>query len=334
MSRRRLAKFTYHTWGIHIHVSRITKNRCSYVQYYHTQMYKFSRPRYSYIIVHSQHLQAHMLPFKWRFKSEIGYIWQAENQSCANKSSLSPRRLAAFNDEAMETWVDKFPLTVKLEEADLRRLVDVVLRKSPFWIPPITFFGIIPRAKHMTSARLLEVLVADLPDNLRTRMLAAPASISESTASRNSPDMVATSSLTWRTRLGTADASLSTSSWRAARLWFGTLIAVAALERVCGPDRSSAPCKATASFFRCATLVGVWPFGDWGRVRSAWAAKLLNWVHAEVLLTAMATEKWKTSQLFLQHPSLANDQKVLGKCYKNQQLAIFVTKAEATESTE
>lgn len=143
---------------------------------------------------------------------KLGMYGRRKNQSCANNSSLSSRRLAAFSDEAMETWVDKFPLTVKLEEADLQRLVDVVLRKSPFWIPPVTFFGTIPRAKHMTSARLLKVLVADLPDDLRTRMLTAPASIPESIGSRNSPDVVATSSLTWRTRLGTADVSLSTSS--------------------------------------------------------------------------------------------------------------------------
>jgi hypothetical protein len=124
---------------------------------------------------------------------------------------LSSSKFAAFKDDAIETWLERFPLTVKLEDADLLRLEDAVRRMLPVPIPPATLLAqglTMPRAKHITKARLLEVLVADFPEDLLTRMVEAGSSTTDSTASSKS-------SLTWLTSLSSADSSGIASSFSA-----------------------------------------------------------------------------------------------------------------------
>jgi hypothetical protein len=103
--------------------------------------------------------------------------------------------------DAKETWLMRL-LEGTLKEADdvLRMVAEDVLRKS-FWgilLATLVAHGrTTPKAKHITNARLLEVLMElALPPPLRTPMAAAPFSITESTAFKMLPDVEAISSPT------------------------------------------------------------------------------------------------------------------------------------------
>jgi len=117
-------------------------------------------------------------------------------------SSNSPSRFVCFNVVANDTWliraagvlndVDSVLRKAGIAEAVRRR--SVLVCKSPVIL--LAHGLTIPKARHITKARLLDVLEFALPELLRTRIAAGPSS---TTASRVSPDVVATSSPTWLT---------------------------------------------------------------------------------------------------------------------------------------